>query len=176
MQSSLGSSLTAVKGLQFSRLSTPMKIVSNSSSLTSASPSTAKIARFADLIIDSKTPPQHGAAGGFHFQLTPLLDVIHCILSWSIAETRSHSSLDVLTKFVPLLLINICCGHPLHAVILTKVLRNVSVSKDNTISKWQQYLCLFVCLKTQRVARTLPRPCLVKKGPQKSTAQLSKGL
>ena len=33
---SLGSSLTAVKGLEFSRLSTPIKIVSNSSSLTSA--------------------------------------------------------------------------------------------------------------------------------------------
>ena len=39
-RSSLGPSLTAVKGLEFSRLSTQMKIVSNSSSLTSASPST----------------------------------------------------------------------------------------------------------------------------------------
>ena len=97
----LGSSLT-VKGLEFSRLSTSVKIVSNSSSLTSESPSTAKIAHFADLIIDSKTPLICGTAGKFHFQLTPLLEVIPCILSWSTAETRSRSSLNVLTKFVPL--------------------------------------------------------------------------
>ena len=110
----------------------PMKIVSKSSSLTSASPSTAKIARFAYLIIDSKTPPKCGAA-----QLTPLLEVIRSILSWSIAGTRPCSSLDALTNLVPPS-INICCDHPLRAVILTKALRNVSVSKDDTISKWHQ--------------------------------------
>ena len=137
--SSLGSSPTAVKGLQFSRLSTPMKIVSNSSSLTSASPSKAKIVCFADLIIDAKTPPKCSAAGGFHFQLTPLLDVIRCILSWSLAETRSHSSLNALTKFIPLSL-NICCGHRLGAVILTKASRNASVSKNEAIFKWQQWV------------------------------------
>ena len=107
--------------------------------LGSASPSTAKIAHSADLIIDSKTPPKCGAAGGFHFQLILLLKVICCILSWSIAETRSRSSLDALTKFVPLSL-NIFCGHPLRAVILTKASRNVSVSKDEAISKGQQWV------------------------------------
>ena len=100
-RSSSGSSLT-VKGLESAEfLPCPMKIVSKSSSLTSASPSTAKIARFAYLIIDSKTPPKCGAAGWFHFQLIPLLEVIRSILSWSIAGTRPCSSLDALTNFVP---------------------------------------------------------------------------
>ena len=135
-RSSSGSSLTAVKGLESAEfLPCPMKIVSKSSSLTSASPSTAKIALFAYLIIDSKTPLKCGAAGWFHFQLTPLLEIIRCILSWSIAGTRPCSSLDALSNFVPPS-INICCDHPLRAVILTKALRNASVSKDDTISKW----------------------------------------
>ena len=137
-RSSSGSSLTAVKGLESAEfLPCPMKIVSKSSSLTSASPSTAKIAHFAYLIIDSKTPPKCDAAGWFPFQLTPLLEVIRSILSWSIAGTTPCSSLDALTNFVPPS-INICCDHPLRAVILTKALRNASVSKDDTISKWHQ--------------------------------------
>ena len=137
-RSSSGSSLTAVKGLESAEfLPCPMKIVSKSSSLTSASPSTAKIAHFAYLIIDSKTPPKCDAAFWFPFQLTPLLEVIRSILSWSIAGTTPCSSLDALTNFVPPS-INICCDHPLRAVILTKALRNASVSKDDTISKWHQ--------------------------------------
>ena len=73
----------------------------------------------------------------FPIQLTPLLEVIRCILSWSIAGTRPCSSLDALSNFVPPS-INICCDHPLRAVILTRALRNASVSKDDTISKWHQ--------------------------------------
>ena len=88
---------------------------------------------------DNISNPQIGAAVGFHFQLILLLEVIRCILSWSIAETRSRSSLDALTKFVPLSL-NIFCGHPLRAVILSKASRNASVSKDEAISKWQQWV------------------------------------
>ena len=62
-----------IRDLELSRLSAPMKIVSNSSSFTSAPPSIAAIARLADFIIDSKTPPKCGAAGGFQFHATPLL-------------------------------------------------------------------------------------------------------
>ena len=125
-RSPLGSSLTPVKGLEFNRPSPPGQIVYNCSSLTSASLVTTKIARFANLIIGSKGLPKCGGAGGFHFQLIPLLEIIRCILSWSIAATRPCSSLDAL-KFV------LCPVNP------TNALRNVSMSKDDAISKWQQW-------------------------------------
>ena len=134
--SSLESSLTVVRGLELSRLSTPMEIVSNSSSFTSAPPSTAAITRLVNFVIDSKTLP----ACEFQFNVTPLLEVIHCTLSWSIAETNSFISLDKLTKFVPLSL-NICLGQPLLAVIHMKALRNAPVSKDDANSKCQQCVC-----------------------------------
>ena len=54
-----------VSGLELSKLSTPVKQVCSSSSVTSASCKMVEIARFAALIIDSNTSPKCGAAGGF---------------------------------------------------------------------------------------------------------------
>ena len=48
----LGSSMMVVSGLELSKLSTPVKQVCSSSSVTSASCKMAEIARFAALIID----------------------------------------------------------------------------------------------------------------------------
>lgn len=63
--SSFRSSLRAVRGLEFNKLSTPTKTVWSSSSVTSASFSTTEMARFADFIMVSNTPPKWGADGGF---------------------------------------------------------------------------------------------------------------
>ena len=95
MRSPLGSSLTAVKGLKFCRLSTPMKIL-----------------------------------------------------------------LDALAKFIPSSH-SICYGHPLQAVILT---RNPSVSKDDTISKWEQWVLKHGNKHKYCLAPTFPRLYWVKKG------------
>lgn len=79
--SSFGSSLMVVSGLKLSKLSTPVKQVCSSSSVTSASCKMAEIARFAALIKASNTPPKCGAAGGFHYHSTPLFAVVRRICS-----------------------------------------------------------------------------------------------
>ena len=61
--------VAVLRGFELSRLSTPMKIVSNSSLFTFVPPSTAAIACLADFIINLKTLPKCGTSGGFQFTL-----------------------------------------------------------------------------------------------------------
>ena len=70
-----------VSGLELNKLSTPVKQVCSSSSVTSASCKMAEIARFAALIKASNTPPKCGAAGGFQYHSTPLFAVVRQICS-----------------------------------------------------------------------------------------------
>ena len=64
-----------VRGLEFNKAFVPVNAVVNSSSATSALPSTAFTARFATLIIVSCTPPKCGASGGLKCHMTPLFAV-----------------------------------------------------------------------------------------------------
>ena len=56
-------------GLELNRLSAPQIAVINSSSVTSTFPRMLFRARFALLIIDSKTPPKWSATGGVKLPL-----------------------------------------------------------------------------------------------------------
>ena len=73
--------------------SAPIIAVISSSSFMSAFPRIALIARFADFIMASCTPPKCGASGGLKCHFTPLFAADSVILSSSICETnkgRSH--------------------------------------------------------------------------------------
>ena len=71
-----------------------MTAVISSSSLISAFPRIALIARFADFIMDSCTPPKCGANGGLKCHLTPLCATDSWILFSSTCKTNDFSSLS----------------------------------------------------------------------------------
>ena len=146
-----------VSGLELSKLSTHVKQVCSSLSVTSASCKMAEIARFAALIIDSNTPPKCGAAGGFQSHSTPLFAVVRRICSWSSSATNSRISLSASTKFDPLSL-TIFLGQPLLAAILVNAFMKLPVSREVAISRWLHRVCKQTKRHRYRLVRARPRP------------------
>ena len=91
-----------VNGLELNNDSAPVNAVKSSSSVISAFPSIAYIARFADFIIVSWTPPKCGLAGGLKCHIIPWFHAESFILSFSSFVTSSRSSRSAPTKVVPL--------------------------------------------------------------------------
>ena len=142
-QNRFGSSLTVVSGLEFNRLSTPMKQIWSSSSVTSASFKIAEIARFAAFVMASNTPQKWGAAGGFQCQFIPLFADERRIWSWSSFPTNSFISISPAMKLVPLSL-SIILGQPRLAAILVNAFKKPCVSRAVAISnKYLTSISLF---------------------------------